>query len=110
MFDYKLRVRGLPLKWKSLILGWQPGKEFCDTQLQGPYALWHHTHGFTPYQGGTLMTDKVYYKAPLGLFGEIFATPLIKRDVKKIFAYRQDIISKLFLSTKNAPSTSKKSA
>ena len=44
--DYKLSLYGVPMGWKTRILGWIPYKSFVDTQLKGPYSLWHHTHTF----------------------------------------------------------------
>lgn len=93
VFDYKLRVRGLPLKWKTVIEKWTPEKEFVDWQKRGPYETWYHTHRFTPYKGGTLMEDIVYYKVPGGFLGELILGPLIKRDIQKIFEYRKQKIA-----------------
>lgn len=92
-FDYKLRVRGLPLKWKTVIEKWTPEEEFVDWQKRGPYETWYHTHKFTPYKGGTLMEDIVYYKVPGGFLGELILGPLIKRDIEKIFSYRRQKIA-----------------
>src|SRR3712207_4721726 len=57
LIQYRLRVRGVPLDWLTRIDGWDPGVSFVDTQLAGPYRLWHHTHTFEPRSGGTLMRD-----------------------------------------------------
>ncbi|MBK24849.1 MAG: TIGR01777 family protein [Halobacteriovorax sp.] len=92
-FDYKLRVRGLPIKWKTIIKKWTPDEEFIDWQKRGPYETWYHTHKFTPYKGGTLMEDIVYYKVPGGFLGELILGPIIKRDIEKIFAYRKQKIA-----------------
>jgi hypothetical protein len=45
---YKLRVRGVPLRWTSEIVEWRPPHKFVDVQRKGPYKLWHHTHLFSP--------------------------------------------------------------
>ena len=39
LIEYRLRVHGLPVRWKTLIQEWTPGERFVDTQLRGPYAL-----------------------------------------------------------------------
>ena len=93
--DYKLLIRGVPARWRTKILDWQPGEKFVDTQLKGPYALWHHTHEFQEMGGGTLMTDRVLYKLPLWPFSDVML-PLIRADIKKIFAYRRTVVAKLF--------------
>lgn len=95
LIDYRLKVRGVPTKWQTKILEWDEGKKFVDTQLKGPYALWHHTHEFESLGGGTLMTDRVLYKLPLWPFGEV-GLLLVKRDVSSIFRFRRDVIYKKF--------------
>lgn len=96
IFDYRLKVRGIPLHWRSLICEWRPGSQFVDVQLNGPYNLWHHTHRFFAYQGGTWIEDEIYYKTPnIPVFG-ILALPFVKRDVELIFVHRQKNIEKIF--------------
>jgi uncharacterized protein (TIGR01777 family) len=93
---YRLRLRGVPFRWKTLIKEWEPGRYFIDTQEEGPYALWHHTHRFHEVAGGTLMTDEVRYQVPLGWLGESTALPLVRHEVKKIFQYRRQVMAQVF--------------
>lgn len=44
--EYKLKLYGVPIKWKSLITSWNPFESFVDEQIKGPYAKWVHTHIF----------------------------------------------------------------
>jgi ligand-binding SRPBCC domain-containing protein len=69
LIDYKLKVHGLPVRWQTRIESYAPPHRFVDTQLRGPYALWHHTHLFHEVAGGTLMEDYVRYRLPLGVAG-----------------------------------------
>jgi ligand-binding SRPBCC domain-containing protein len=85
---YRLRIHGLPVTWRSRIEDWLPGEGFVDIQLNGPYALWHHTHGFHDAGTETLITDRVRYRLPLGPIGHWLAGRFVTSDVKKIFAYR----------------------
>ena len=94
--DYRLRLHGIPVTWRTRIESWQAGSAFVDTQLSGPYKIWHHTHTFHSVPGGTLMFDTVRYRLPLGVLGETFGLPLVRRDVGKIFAYRRRIVGELF--------------
>src|SRR5512135_2403182 len=53
LIDYRLRLFGLPFRWRTRIEGVEPEQRFVDVQLRGPYRLWHHTHTFEDAPGGT---------------------------------------------------------
>lgn len=95
LIDYKLKLKGIPLKWRTLISEWNPPHDFVDTQLSGPYRIWHHTHRFEKLGNGTLISDEVQYKLPLGFLGQMMASSLVQNDVEKIFKYRREVIHKL---------------
>ena len=78
LIDYRLHYRGVPLGWTSQIEVWEPGRQFVDRQLRGPYGLWHHRHTFSEAAGGTVIEDEVHYAAPFGVLGEL-AQPLFDR-------------------------------
>ncbi len=92
---YHLRLRGVPLRWKTMIARWNPPHEFVDVQLHGPYALWCHTHRFRAVDGGTVASDRVDYALPFWPLGNI-ALPLVQSDVRGIFAYRKAVIERTF--------------
>jgi ligand-binding SRPBCC domain-containing protein len=85
---YRLRLHGIPVGWETEIRRWKPPHRFVDVQLDGPYQLWHHTHRFEPKDGGTLMTDIVRYRLPLGIIGRFVHRFKVRRDVERIFDYR----------------------
>ena len=92
LIDYKLRVRGIPLRWRTLIREWEPPFRFVDEQLRGPYRQWIHEHTFTEHDGGTLARDVVRYS----VFGGALVNRLFVRgDVEKIFAYREKRLKEL---------------
>jgi ligand-binding SRPBCC domain-containing protein len=93
---YRLRVRGLPVSWTTEIRRWNPPSRFVDVQLRGPYQLWHHTHRFEPCDGGTRMIDTVRYRLPLGPIGRLVNALMVRRDVERIFAYRNRRIAETF--------------
>lgn len=95
MIDYRLRVRGFPVGWRTEITGWDPPNSFVDTQIKGPYAQWVHTHTFTeiaPAQ--TLIDDEVRYRLPLEPLGGLVHF-LIRRELEYIFAYRQKTVAEI---------------
>ena len=94
LIQYRLRIHGIPLDWLTRIETWEPGVAFVDTQLAGPYRLWHHTHTFEERSGGTLMRDTVHYVLPLWPFGEL-AAPLARRDLAEIFDFRREAVERL---------------
>ena len=97
IFDYRIRVRGLPLRWRTLIEAYVPGTRFSDRQLRGPYALWHHTHHFADLPGGgTRMTDEVRYRVGWGPLGTLAHALWIRGDLERIFAYRRAILAEQY--------------
>ena len=83
--DYRLRVRGVPLRWQSEITVWEPPYRFVDEQRKGPYSLWVHEHTFQAVDGGTLAEDHLQYAVPGGaLVNRLF----VAGDVRKIFDFR----------------------
>lgn len=95
VIDYRLRVHGVPLGWTSLIEVWEPGREFVDRQLRGPYGLWHHRHTFAPSATGTIVGDEVHYAPPFGVVGELASSRLVARDLEQIFDFRQQAVQRI---------------
>ena len=93
LIDYKLRLRGVPIRWRTKITCWEPPFRFCDEQLKGPYRFWKHEHTFEDVEGGCLCRDQVDYAVPGGKFIHWL---VVRRDVEKIFAYRSEVLRRLF--------------
>lgn len=91
--DYRLRIRGLPLRWRSEITAWQPPHRFVDEQRRGPYRFWWHEHTFEARDGGTLARDRVRY-AVWG--GALIEKLFVRRDVEGIFDFRGQTLKHLF--------------
>lgn len=93
LIDYRLRVRGFPIRWQSEITCWEPQRRFVDEQRRGPYRLWVHEHRFTEVDGGTRVEDRVEYAVPLGALVQRL---LVGPDLRRIFEYRKAILRDLF--------------
>jgi ligand-binding SRPBCC domain-containing protein len=93
LLDYRLRLHGIPLRWRSEIIAWEPPRRFVDRQIQGPYRLWIHEHLFQELRGGTLVSDKVEYAAPGGVLVQKL---LVAPDLRRIFHYRHQVLQQLF--------------
>ncbi|MFO1476406.1 MAG: SRPBCC family protein [Verrucomicrobiota bacterium] len=93
LIDYRIRVHRIPIRWRTEIVTWEPPVRFVDIQLKGPYRLWHHTHEFHEHNGGTLCRDLVRY-SPIG--GTLANRLFVRRDVERIFQFRQAQLRKRF--------------
>ncbi len=86
IIDYRLRIHGIPQRWKTEITVWDPPRRFVDEQKKGPYRLWIHEHTFLEVSGETVVRDVVRYSVPGGWLVERF---LVAPEVKKIFKFRR---------------------
>ena len=92
LIDYRLRLRGIPIRWQSEITVWEPPFRFVDEQRRGPYRQWIHEHRFAESGGQTLATDQVRYAVPGGsLVNKLFVGP----DLRRVFAYRVEQMNRI---------------
>lgn len=96
LIHYGLRVHGIPLRWTSEIVEWEPPHRFVDLQLRGPYKLWRHEHGFEARDGGTLISDTISLSLPLGFLGQLAYRIKVRSDVQEIFTFRKEKVRALF--------------
>ncbi|HEX8813981.1 MAG TPA: SRPBCC family protein [Terriglobales bacterium] len=96
---YRLRLRGIPIRWESEITAWEPPQRFIDEQRIGPYRQWVHEHQFLEHDGGTRILDHVQYAVPADwLVHRLLVAP----DLRRIFAFRRQKISEIFGSNREA--------
>ena len=93
LIDYRITVHGFPIRWRTEIAEWDPPHQFVDVQLRGPYTLWRHTHTFEERDGGTVCLDQIRYR-PRG--GALVHWLFVRRDVERIFQYRQERLKEMF--------------
>jgi ligand-binding SRPBCC domain-containing protein len=92
--DYRISLYGLPIPWRTRIDVWEPGVRFVDRQIAGPYRWWRHEHLFESHPSGTRVIDRVEY-APRAA---AISRRLVKRDVERIFGFRQRVLARLPLA------------
>jgi uncharacterized protein (TIGR01777 family) len=72
---------------------YQPGRQFADEQVEGPFARWLHLHRFEPDgPGASVMTDRIEYAPPLGALGAAVAPLLIRSRLERLLAYRHELL------------------
>jgi ligand-binding SRPBCC domain-containing protein len=89
LIDYRLRLHGMPLSWRTEITDWEPPHRFVDVQRRGPFARWAHEHTFAATPAGTLMRDTVDYSMALPRLSNRL---VVARDLRAIFAYRHAVL------------------
>jgi len=84
--SYRLRWRGLPLRWTSRIVDWEPPHLLTYEQVRGPYRTFRHEHRFEAEAGGTRVIDRVVYRT---LGGNPIERFLIRPELERIFRHRE---------------------
>ena len=106
--EVHLRVKappfGLPLTLKVRHQNYQEGIQFEDTQTQGPFASWTHTHRIESSSSATedesgsksesaTLIDSIQYRLPLHPLGTWVGGGLIKARLKQLFHYRHTLMN-----------------
>ena len=90
MLDYRIRLHGVPIPWRTRIDMWEPGVRFVDRQVIGPYHWWRHEHRFEAVAGGTRVLDHVEYLPRVAWLSRRW----VQHDVERIFAYRREALAR----------------
>lgn len=97
-------VPWLPLRtsWLARIVDFQLNSYFCDSQVRGPFAYFHHCHRVRAEMQsgapGTLVTDEIEYALPFGVLGRL-GTGVVHRQLEQSFAERQARLVNLIANT-----------
>jgi len=100
-YEVTLKVRQFMLfvmRWHVKITVYEPPVLMVDEQLSGPFRTWKQTRRLRQVDGGTELTDIVEYVAPFGLLGRLANALVIRRQIQKMFSYRQATTKKLLES------------
>jgi ligand-binding SRPBCC domain-containing protein len=97
IITYKVSpLAGIKTNWVTEITHVEEESFFVDEQRFGPYRMWHHEHHFNTQGDGVIMTDRVSYKLPMGIFGRIAHGLFVKGHLRQIFEYRIAAMEKKF--------------
>jgi len=98
IIEYRIRIPWFGnWRWLTEIKHIREEKYFVDEQRIGPYRLWYHEHRIEAVGNNqTRMIDRVSYKLPFGLLGELVHRLWVKKMLKGIFNYRAKRLAELF--------------
>lgn len=99
VIDYAIRLHGIPMRWRTLIVDYEPPFRFVDKQLKGPYGFWEHEHTFRENNGETLLRDTVRYALPESIpsyFSGLIHENFVRPRLVDIFNYRKSVFSLMF--------------
>jgi ligand-binding SRPBCC domain-containing protein len=87
-------------RWTALITDFAYLEHFSDTQKQGPFKSWRHTHTFESkiVDGieGTTVADEVEYEVGFGLVGAALEKMLFQRVMQSVFQHRKKALEAVF--------------
>jgi len=87
-------------RWIVNIADFELNHYFHDTQKQGPFRRWEHTHSFEPMmqegRQGTLIRDEVEYEVGFGIVGWVLEAALFQYMLRTTFNYRKRAIHEIF--------------
>lgn len=98
LFNIKMKI--LPFAQTNItseIKAVEKNKYFIDSQIFGPYKIWHHEHHFCVNKDKSIkIVDIVRYKLKKRPFMKILHKFFIKREIIKSFNYRANKINSIF--------------
>lgn len=81
--------------WRVEIVRWEPPTCFVDTQIEGPFQAWEHTHRFVPLSSQeTRLIDSVKFT-----FNPLLDEPLISPGLWAMFQFRTHNLRQILLET-----------
>ncbi|MHC4233550.1 MAG: TIGR01777 family oxidoreductase [Planctomycetota bacterium] len=84
-----LRKGPLRVRWTALHSDYVEGRQFVDEQVEGPFAVWRHTHRFIPTaESECRLEDEIDYVLPFGALGQLLAGARVRSDLERAFSFR----------------------
>lgn len=68
---------------------------FVDEMVEGVFSWLRHDHEFSPFEAGTMMVDRVRWKAPLGFLGSVADALFLERHMAWFVETKQAHLKKL---------------
>ena len=90
--EIRMKLGPFAQRWVAEHRNYQEGRQFEDVQLQGPFAVWEHTHTIREESAETsILEDRIQYAPPGGTLGRWFGGAYVRRKLERVFRYRHRI-------------------
>jgi ligand-binding SRPBCC domain-containing protein len=86
---------GVYLTHKSRITAMNFCDYFVDEMEEGKFKSFKHEHFFEEKDGTTIMTDKLRYETPYGIFGKLFDYLFLKKHLTDFLLHRNQLLREL---------------
>ena len=84
-------------RWELEHRDYEPGRQFSDVQISGPFKAYRHDHLITPDGPGTCqLTDRITFEMPLGKFGALIGHLIMIPKFERLFRYRHKVTLEAF--------------
>ncbi len=88
LIDYRVRMYGVPFRWRTRIVAYEPPRAFAYEQARGPLRAWRHAYRLEPDGEGTRLIDEVTYDPGWGVLGRVAHHLLFRHSVRAMFDHR----------------------
>ena len=95
-FRIRARQFGLPIRWTGQWEKAEAPSVLVDTALSSPFAIWRHSHIFSPHPQGALLTDRVEYLLKGGLPGRLVSRWILPLVFAGMFRSRHEATRRYF--------------
>lgn len=87
-----VRAGGMWRRWVAEHYGYQPARQFCDAQTEGPFLHWRHCHRVIPEgPDRSYLEEDIEYALPLGWLGHLLGGRFVRRKLERMFRYRHAV-------------------
>lgn len=83
---------GIRLRLTSEITAMDRPRYFRDEQIKGAFKKMIHDHYFQEEDGHTIMNDRFYFEAPLGLLGRCFNRMVLTDYLRRFLLERNKLV------------------
>ncbi len=86
--EFEGRHLGVRQRLRARIEAGDRPRHFRDVMVRGAFRSFAHDHTFEPAAGGTLMTDRLAFAAPLGPLGVLIERVVLAPYLRRLIAGR----------------------